>query len=85
MKIDYEKIRKEAELICISPYTLIKRKLHYRIKTQSKKICSECEHVHLTQLFKGYRCSEIGESKDPNSEINPNGTCINFKKGGNNG
>ena len=75
--LNYDGINKEAAMMGISPFLLIKRKLHYRV-INSKQKCADCKSASLTKMFNGYRCSIIGESKDLNSEISPKGTCKYF-------
>jgi hypothetical protein len=84
MKINYDKIKLEADRMGISVHLLIKKKYHYRKTKDDESGCHCCEYLNYVCYFNDRKlkiqCSFIGESKhDRHADINIEYTCDAFK------
>lgn len=81
MKINYEKLQKEAIQCKLSVYYLIKKKLNYRVSKNNNKFCGNCMNIKKIFIKKNcIQCSVIGESIDPYSDIEMNYICNNYRR-----
>jgi hypothetical protein len=79
MKIDYNKIFKEAAKMGISPYTLIKHKINYRKAKKNENTCKVCAFLNYLEYKDSIKnilnCKIIGESIDKSAQIENDYTC----------
>jgi hypothetical protein len=83
MKLDYEKIIKQAEKLSIFPACIIKRKLNYR-KSNDKKCCGKCANKTKVNYKdrEAIQCKIIGEYNNINHDVELNYICLKYKYGG---
>lgn len=78
-KIDYVEISKKSARLGISPYTLIKRTINYRLANPNERTCHLCANLHYLEYRdfsnKILNCLIIGESIDPEARVNYEYTC----------
>jgi hypothetical protein len=80
INLDYEDISVQAFHMNISPYILVKRKLHYRKCNDESKSCGWCSNRSPMKYDEKIRqqCSVVGEGKDFRSDIDLFFTCVLF-------
>jgi hypothetical protein len=78
MKIDYIKIRREAERMKISPHLLIKRKINYRPAKLKEADCRFCDDMRY--FINETQCETIGLSYSKHANINKLYICDCFKR-----
>jgi hypothetical protein len=76
MKIDYDKILKQADKLKILPATIIKRKIKYR-KSNTINNCNRCKNNNYIQYKNRdvLQCSIIGESDNISYDIEDDFIC----------
>jgi hypothetical protein len=83
LKLDYDKIIKQADKLKISSASIIKRKLNYR-KSLNTKCCGKCENKKKVNYKdrEAIQCKIIGEYNNINHDVELNYICLNYKYGG---